>query len=256
MFSETTINKNCYTVNRYGIGDLMESIPELRKMRTGIPGLDKMLNGGLIEGRPYLITGGPGAGKSIFVMQFLMQSIRKGEDALYITLEEPYDEIRQNMAQFGWDTRAVRILDVSPESSTKEGQDMYSLSYLEEELRNELQRKNHKRVGLDSTSTLRMLEEHPLGGRRRILSIMKMLTEFECTSLIICETTTLEASMEAFLARGVIRLYTTTTAGEKIRALGIEKMRGTPFDEHIRPFTISNEGISVASDEIAFETFH
>ena len=237
-------------------GDFMEQNGELRKIRTGIPGLDKMLHGGLIEGRPYLVTGGPGAGKSIFVMQFLMQSIRKGEDSLYITLEEPYDEIRQNMAQFGWDTRPVRILDVSPEAHTKEGGDMYSLGYLEEELFQELQRRNHKRVGLDSTSTLRMLEEHPLGGRRRILSIMKMLTEMRCTSLIICETTDNTPSMESYLARGVIRLYTTTTAGEKIRAIGIEKMRGTSFDEHIRPFTITNEGISVAADEIAFETFH
>lgn len=233
----------------------MEPIGELRKIRTGIPGLDKMLNGGLIEGRPYLVTGGPGAGKSIFVMQFLMQSIRKGEDALYITLEEPYDEIRQNMAQFGWDTRPVRILDVSPEANTKDGVDMYSLSYLEEELGAELRRHNHKRVGLDSTSTLRMLEENPLGGRRRILSIMKLLTEAQCTSLIICETADNQPSMEGFLARGVIKLYTTTTAGEKIRAIGIEKMRGTSFDEHIRPFTISENGISVASDEIAFESF-
>jgi circadian clock protein KaiC len=233
----------------------MDNISELRKIRTGIPGLDKMLNGGLIDGRPYLITGGPGAGKSIFVMQFLMQSIRKGEESLYITLEEPYDEIRQNMAQFGWDTRPVRILDVSPEAGTKEGPDMYSLSYLEEELVRELKNHNHKRVGLDSTSTLRMLEESPLGGRRRILSIMKLLTEAACTSLIICETADNSPSMEAFLARGVIRLYTTTTAGEKIRAIGIEKMRGTPFDEHIRPFTISNHGITVAADEIAFETF-
>lgn len=233
----------------------MDEVQGLRKIRTGIPGLDKMLNGGLIENRPYLVTGGPGAGKSIFVMQFLMQSVRKGEDALYITLEEPYDEIRENMALFGWDTRPVRILDVSPESGSKEGADMYNLSYLEEELRHELDRRNHKRVGLDSTSTLRMLEESTLGGRRRILSIMKLLTERECTSLIICETTDNSATMESYLARGVIRLYTTTTAGEKIRAIGIEKMRGTSFDEHIRPFTISDSGITVNSDEIAFETF-
>ncbi|UCH88711.1 MAG: hypothetical protein JSV49_10735 [Thermoplasmata archaeon] len=233
----------------------MEPIPELRKIRTGIPGLDKMLKGGLIEGRPYLISGGPGAGKSIFVMQFLMQSIRKGEEALYITLEEPYDEIRQNMAQFGWDTRQVRILDVSPEAGTKEGSDMFSLSYLEEELVQELRRHPHKRVGLDSTSTLRMLEDHPTGGRRRILSIMKILTEARCTSLIICETNDNSPSMEGFLARGVIKLYTTTTAGEKIRAIGIEKMRGTSFDEHIRPFTITDQGIVIAADEIAFETF-
>jgi KaiC/GvpD/RAD55 family RecA-like ATPase len=61
--------------------------------------------------------------------------------------------------------------------------------------------------------------------------------------------------MESFLARGVIKLYTTTVSGEKVRAIGIEKMRGTAFDEHIRPFSISSSGIQVAADEIAFESF-
>ena len=76
----------------------------IRKIPSGIPGLDKMLEGGFIEGRPYLIIGGPGAGKSIFTMQFLMVSLTRGENALYVTLEEPFDEIRQNMATFGWGT--------------------------------------------------------------------------------------------------------------------------------------------------------
>ena len=59
--------------------------PTMRKIRTGIAGLDKMLHGGLIENRPYLVIGGPGAGKSILAMQFLMGSISRGENALYIT---------------------------------------------------------------------------------------------------------------------------------------------------------------------------
>ena len=46
----------------------------MRKIKTGTPGLDKMLQGGLIEGRPYLVIGGPGAGKSILAMQFIMVS--------------------------------------------------------------------------------------------------------------------------------------------------------------------------------------
>lgn len=226
----------------------------MRKVKTGIQGLDKMLNGGLIEGRPYLVIGGPGAGKSILAIQFLMVSISRGESALYITLDEPYDEIRQNMATFGWNTSKIRILDLSPEGENSDPAN-YGLDYLFDELKNELRAQKHKRVAFDSTTTLRMLDDSDFKARRRISSIMKLLANSQCTSLLICEADTRELPVESFLARGVIKLYTTTVSGEKIRAIGIEKMRGTAFDEHIRPLSISNQGIQVAADEFVFESF-
>lgn len=226
----------------------------MRKIKTGVPGLDKMLNGGLIEGRPYLVIGGPGAGKSILAVQFLMVSISRGESALYVTLDEPYNEIRQNMAAFGWNTSKIRILDLSPEGHepVTDGSD---LDYLFQELKHELESQKHRRVAFDSTTTLRMLDETEFKARRRISSVMKLLAGANCTSLLICEGDTRELTMESFLARGVIKLHTTTVSGEKIRAIGISKMRGTAFDEHIRPFSIGGAGIQVAADEIAFESF-
>ncbi len=226
----------------------------MRKIKTGITGLDKMLNGGLIEGRPYLLIGGPGAGKSILAIQFLMVSVVRGESALYVTLDEPYNEIRQNMAAFGWNTSKIRILDLSPEGADRD-EHGHGLDYLFDELREELKKQRHKRVAFDSTTTLRMLDESDLKARRRISSIMKLLANSNTTSLLICEGDTRELPVESFLARGVIKLYTSTVSGEKIRAIGIDKMRGTAFDEHIRPFSIGNSGIQVAADEIAFESF-
>jgi circadian clock protein KaiC len=232
----------------------MDPEMNMRKIKTGIPGLDKMLNGGLIEGRPYLVIGGPGAGKSILAIQFLMVSINRGESALYVTLDEPYNEIRQNMATFGWNTSKIRILDLSPEGENKDEHD-YSLDYLFDELKNELKAQRHKRIAFDSTTTLRMLDESDYKARRRISSVMKLFAKSQTTSLMICEGDTKELPLESFLARGVIKLYTTTVSGEKIRAMGIDKMRGTAFNEHIRPFSITNAGIQVAADEIAFESF-
>ena len=226
----------------------------MRKVKTGIQGLDKMLNGGLIEGRPYLVIGGPGAGKSILAIQFLMVSVNRGESALYVTLDEPFNEIRENMATFGWNTSRIRILDLSPEGQ-QEDKSTYGLDYLYEELKNEMNNQKHKRVAFDSTTTLRMLDESDFKARRRISSIMKLLANSHCTSLLICEADTTELPVESFLARGVIKLFTTNVSGEKVRALGIEKMRGTAFDEHIRPFSITNNGIQVAADEFVFESF-
>ncbi|MCK5559298.1 MAG: ATPase [Thermoplasmata archaeon] len=236
----------------------MENIPAtsgLKKTKSGIFGLDKMLNGGLIENRPYLVLGGPGAGKSILGMHFLMYAVSRGESALYITLEEPYDEIRENMVAFGWDTNKIRILDVSPEGEGIDT-DAYNLNLMMDELKRELEGHTHKRVVLDSTTTIRLLEDNKLKGRRRILSVMKLLTEAQCTSLLLCEETKEMITMESFLARGVIHLHTKiTSSGEKVRAISIDKMRGTSFDERLHPYEITNQGIQVAYEETPIEIF-
>jgi len=227
----------------------------LKKVKTGIFGLDKMLNGGLIENRPYLVLGGPGAGKSILGVQFLMYAISRGESALYITLEEPYDEIRENMIAFGWDTGKIRILDISPEGEGTDT-DSYNLNLMVDELKRELEGHTHKRVVLDSTTTIRMLEDSKLKGRRRILSVMKLLSESNCTSLLLCEEIGEKVTMESFLARGVIHLHTKiTSSGEKVRAISIDKMRGTSFDERLHPYEITNDGIQVAHEETPIEIF-
>lgn len=225
----------------------------MQRISTGILGLDKMLKGGLIKGRPYLVMGGPGAGKTIMGFQFLMDGLKANESALYITLDEPYNELRENMALFGWDAKKVRILDLSPES--REGADTTTLNYLFDELDRELKGQKHVRVVLDSLTTLQMLEEKPVAARRRVLSLMKMLNEAGCTSMFISEAVDESISMESFLARGVLRIHTSKKTGEKLRAISIDKFRGTAYDEHIRPMHITEKGIHVDEDEVVIDEF-
>src|SRR2546428_4412351 len=72
------------------------------KIRTGIPGLDKMLHGGYVPGRPYIVSGPPGAGKTILAMQFLREGLEGGERCLFVALEEPPNELKINMRGFRW----------------------------------------------------------------------------------------------------------------------------------------------------------
>lgn len=225
----------------------------MERVSTGITGLDKMLNGGLIKGRPYLVSGGPGSGKTIMAFQFLLEGIANGENVLYITLEEPYDELRTNMNVLGLDTEKVRILDLSPDG--REGSDTTTLNYLIEELDEEIRMQNHTRVALDSITTIKLLEQETVNARRRVLSLMKLLTDAGCTTLFIAEALGEEITMEAFLARGVIRIHSTKRSGEKVRAISIPKFRGTAYDEHIRPMRITDNGIEVFSDEVVIDDF-
>lgn len=86
------------------------------RISTGIPGLDIMLNGGLIPGRTYLVKGAPGTGKTTLAMHFAMAGISNGESVLYITLEEPGENIKQDFSRMGFDVynENFTLIDATP----------------------------------------------------------------------------------------------------------------------------------------------
>src|SRR3989304_4588818 len=73
----------------------------MTRVSTGITGLDEMLGGGYLENRIILVRGGPGSGKTSFSIQFIAEEAKKGVRGIYVTLEEPLNLIKANMASFG-----------------------------------------------------------------------------------------------------------------------------------------------------------
>jgi KaiC/GvpD/RAD55 family RecA-like ATPase len=144
-------------------------------------------------------------------------------------------------------------MDLSPEDMVHKGEGSFSV-YLEKELPRQLARLNPERVVLDSTTSVKALEKDPLTARRSILSLMKLLSERTekgggidpITSLLISESGGESYPMESYLSRGVIRLHSSVVRGNRVRAVEIEKMRGTDFDEQMRPLRIGRGGIQVA----------
>src|SRR2546430_470259 len=72
------------------------------RVKTGVVGLDTMLNGGLLPARPYVISGPTGSGKTILALHFLLEGLRQQEPCLLVTLDEPPIEVKANMGTFGW----------------------------------------------------------------------------------------------------------------------------------------------------------
>lgn len=211
-----------------------------------------MLNGGLVAGRPYAVIGPPGAGKSLLGWQFLLEGARKGEKTLYITIDEPHYEIRSNMQELGLDNPQIKIMDISPEDMGNEGS-ITPLSFFDRELPRQIDKLRPVRVVLDSTTSLRSLSDDDVSARRRILSLMRTLSEKEeedkahppITSLLIIEETGERFPSETYLARGVIRLFNTMDGSKRIRGVLVEKMRGSGFDESVRPLRISDKGLLI-----------
>src|ERR1700682_4233595 len=81
----------------------------LKKSTTGIRGLDEITGGGLPTGRPTLVCGGTGCGKTLLAMEFLVHGASEyGEPGVFMAFEETAEELTQNVASLGFDLKALR----------------------------------------------------------------------------------------------------------------------------------------------------
>jgi len=259
---------------------LKVSIMVIKKIETGIPGLDELLHGGFPRGRSVLLTGGAGTGKSIFANQFLYNGITQySENGILVTLEEPAEVIRENMKTFGWnfkkleDENKLAIIDAAPVRyrSPINGEERFKLASKphpilgEREfgiqditsLIHEQRRKiNAKRLVFDSLTTLLLHHEDLFSIRQDILTLVKTLKISQMSSILIAESPTGNEigrfGVEPFLAEGVIILYMIRRGNTRIRALDIQKMRGTAHSMDATLFKIMKEGIIIYPDEKVF----
>lgn len=248
----------------------------LHRMSTGVEGMDKMLNGGLIPGRPYVVAGTYGSGKTTFCVQFLQQGVRQGERALFVSIDEPPSELRENVRFLGWDVGKIRILDVHPaakaysrrvsmvevaaqravgslrdartDAKTETMKQMspdLSPQSLQLMLKQELQEVKYSRLVIDSLTSLRKLsgdEDNDTG----IMSLMRFLSEANLTSLIVTDLpdpTVLEPEM--FLSRGIIKFHKVMVSAKTERCVSVDKFRGSFHDAQPRPISITKSGIVV-----------
>ena len=85
----------------------------VRRISTGVKGLDDVLGGGFPVNRLYLIQGDPGTGKTTVALQFLMDGVKHGERVLFITLSETEDELRAVAQSHGWSLEGIDVFELS-----------------------------------------------------------------------------------------------------------------------------------------------
>jgi KaiC/GvpD/RAD55 family RecA-like ATPase len=256
----------------------------MNRISTGVEGLDKMLYGGLIPGRPYVVSGPPGSGKSILGIHFLLEGIKNKESVIMVAVDEPPHEIKANMAHFGWSLDRLRILDATPDirphsksksiidvGTTLDVRDMeqvtemrkshqlrvmeVSVHSVQKMLKQEFQEhfkatgKRYTRVVIDSMTSLKMFGMRGEDQRILIQSFMRFLSELEATTLIISDLPNPQKlETEFLLARGEIRLHKWFESNAVRRAISVERLRGSAFDDHFRPMVIGSKGIFVQAD--------
>ena len=245
---------------------------------SGVAGLDRMMHGGFPVGRPYLVTGPNGSGRTLLGLQFLLEGLRHGEPVLLVAVDEPPHEILENVRTFGWDLSKVHTLDANPgqlayrrlgsvqeikslqevrsmqelgdrkpSSSTTEDITLQSI-YLR--LRRQLEVLPARRLVIDSMTSIRHFALRATGeqqtDRTEIQSLLRFLAEREVTTLITAlPPAGGELTPEQILCRGELMLRREWSGPSMRRTMQVLRMRGTAHDTEERRFTISSEGLHV-----------
>lgn len=243
----------------------------LDRIKTGIPGLDELLEGGIPKGRCVLVAGGPGSGKTTMSMQFIAEGAQKyGERGVFVTLADSPSTIREDMSRYGWaldvleESGALSIVDLSmivylsPEEFAKAlikvERPKYSVETVVDAVKRQIKATGAKRVVIDSLSPLVVQERNPVERRREVAYLLKGLMETGCTCLLTAEAKTTDVqrgfSVEEYLSQGVIHLQSVAKGDRLVRVIQVTKMRGTAHDMQPHPYLINEKGIEVFPKEI------
>ncbi len=227
----------------------------MNRIKTGISGLDKIMNGGIPENQLVLLTGTSGTGKTILCNQFMYTGIREfNQKGVYLSFEEPSELIKENVKKFGWDMDAL-------ESSGKLQYlkyDPYRIEDVFSILESTIRDIGAKRVVVDSISALAIYMRNESELRKTIFNLSDILRKLKCTSIMVSEIVhgkeprISRFGVEEFVADSVIVMYYERIESTFQRAIQIWKLRGSTHSQKLHPYQITPKGIVVTPEEEAF----
>jgi circadian clock protein KaiC len=245
------------------LGAIEAPIP---KAKTCIAGFDEITKGGLPAGRTTLVVGGPGAGKTIFALQGLVNAAHKDhEPGIFVALEESSRQIIANAATFGWDLPALErqqlfFLDARLSPATVKSGD-FDISVLLAGLATKAKEMNAKRIVFDGLDVLLTLLDDPVKERREVYRLHEWLKELGLTAVLTAKASDIDRaaaerySFMQFMVDSVVLLHHRLLERVSLRSIRVMKYRGSSFAEGEFPMVIAPTGIEVAtfdSSELEF----
>ncbi len=235
----------------------------MRRLQTGVQGLDDILGGGLPAGQMYLLEGNPGTGKTTIAMQFVIAGHKAGQKSLYITLSEPKTELIASAESHGLDFTVIPIVEFVPDEATLSPDSQYTVFHpATVELADTVQRLIHEidnllpeRVVIDSLSELRLLAADKMRYRRQLLALKQYFSQRSTTVLLLDDRTTEGDDLQLqSIAHGVLYLEKVGRSfGVTRRRAEVLKLRGSAYREGFHDYTIEKGGVVIYPRLVASE---
>jgi KaiC/GvpD/RAD55 family RecA-like ATPase len=226
--------------------------------KTGIDGLDDILNGGIVKNSTTLVSGNPGAGKSIFGLQYIYNGVEMfDEKGIYLSFEENESDLKDAAESIGFDNWQehvdngdIKIYD--KQVLLRENDFSAALEILLDDLDDD----RYERLVLDSLTMFQLFFEDEREKRTYLLKFTDILRENNLTTLMTNEQGTVfpetDIGLENFLTDGNIFLLQTPTDSGVNRYVWVAKMRKQNIDTDIFPMELGNGGIKVHQNASAF----
>src|SRR6202162_3838282 len=234
-----------------------QGVAGLHKMPTCVEGFDAITGGGLPRNRTSLILGGPGAGKTVFALQTLVNGARHfGEPGIFVAFEENSRHILANAASFGWNLPKLEKKQLFF-FDAKMGPDVikageFDLSGMLAGIKAEADARGARRILFDAIDALLTLLDDPLAERREIYRLGDWLSESGLTGIITAKSEGDDPSVGEgygfmqFMVDCVVALKLRVVDQIALRYVQVIKYRGSSFAENEAPLVIGASGMEVA----------
>jgi len=239
--------------------DRLRGAAASRKAPTGIAGFDEITRGGLPRGRTALVQGGPGSGKTIFGLQFLVNGARHfKEPGIFVAFEETSQRIMANAESFDWRLpqllrRQLQFVDAQPQPDLAQSGD-FDLCGMLAGLEAQAAAQKTRRIVFDALDIVLALLPDLAARRREIYRLHDWLLKRELTCIVTLKASVDEPSSVTqqpygfmqFMVDCSVILNHSVVLGVSQRNLRVQKYRGSQFDENESPFVIGKTGFDVA----------
>lgn len=241
-----------------------DDVGKVERVKTGVPGLDDVMNGGIPQGHIVLVTGTSGSGKTTLTTQYLHQGGKEEETGLYFSISEPVENIIETSKHFGMDfeegdTAEYVHFDEENNLMRMGSGDVFEPGKFVEKFKRKIEDIDPDRVVLDSITKFAMVFDSAPVRREKVNELADFLREQDITACLLSELPYSSEQKKVskyeiieFVVDGVIILGYERKESSRTRTIEVFKMRRTEHSSDIHPLKITDQGLMTYPNQTAF----